>query len=380
MTTGSAAGNIPRRPRRRAPARRRLDVDAAADGAVGGGSHVPPARARQAPARRSLLGQALHDTFGQHGARVGAVWIAIVAVLGVFAPFIANSHPILVRPKGGGLDVAAARRRSARSTSRSSSTSPTRVWLLVRRHLTAVRSRHGVLLWPVLTVTALVLAARVGPDLLTFCDLPAALARDRRRRRRGDVGWAWVILVNLRALLLAVAAGGAGGVQRSTSSAGRAAARSSCGGGRGGAAHGGRLVHRPPAGQRRLRALPRDGEGGAGGVGRPHDHPLQPQRPPPRPARRDRSSRPSRDHWLGTTEFGEDMLSRMLHACRVALAIGLIATGIATAIGIVVGGIMGYYGGWIGPARDAARRDRRGDPAAHPAADRDGLRSAAACT
>jgi peptide/nickel transport system permease protein len=41
------------------------------------------------------------------------------------------------------------------------------------------------------------------------------------------------------------------------------------------------------------------------------------------------------------------MLSRMLHACRVTLAIGLIATGISTAVGIVVGGLLGYYGGWV---------------------------------
>ena len=41
------------------------------------------------------------------------------------------------------------------------------------------------------------------------------------------------------------------------------------------------------------------------------------------------------------------MLSRMLHACRVTLAIGLIATGISTVIGIVVGGLIGYFGGWI---------------------------------
>jgi peptide/nickel transport system permease protein len=56
---------------------------------------------------------------------------------------------------------------------------------------------------------------------------------------------------------------------------------------------------------------------------------------------------PSRVHWLGTTQFGEDMLSRMLHACRVALAIGLIATSISVAIGIVVGGLMGYYAGTL---------------------------------
>ena len=37
----------------------------------------------------------------------------------------------------------------------------------------------------------------------------------------------------------------------------------------------------------------------------------------------------------------------MLHACRIALSIGLIATGIAVAIGIVVGGLMGYFSGLV---------------------------------
>lgn len=56
---------------------------------------------------------------------------------------------------------------------------------------------------------------------------------------------------------------------------------------------------------------------------------------------------PSRRHWLGTTNFSEDMLSRMIHACRVTLAIGLIATSISTMIGIAIGGLMGYYAGWL---------------------------------
>src|SRR6185295_8447778 len=54
---------------------------------------------------------------------------------------------------------------------------------------------------------------------------------------------------------------------------------------------------------------------------------------------------PSRNHWFGTTVFGEDMLSRMIHASRVALTIGLIATGISVIIGVVLGGLMGYFSG-----------------------------------
>lgn len=54
-----------------------------------------------------------------------------------------------------------------------------------------------------------------------------------------------------------------------------------------------------------------------------------------------------RIHWLGTEENGADVASRMIHATRVALGIGFIATGIAIMIGIVVGGLMGYFSGVV---------------------------------
>ena len=56
---------------------------------------------------------------------------------------------------------------------------------------------------------------------------------------------------------------------------------------------------------------------------------------------------PSLAHPLGTDRSGQDVLSRMIHASRIALAIGLIATGIAVAIGILVGGLMGYFAGIV---------------------------------
>ncbi len=56
---------------------------------------------------------------------------------------------------------------------------------------------------------------------------------------------------------------------------------------------------------------------------------------------------PSTDHWMGTTSDGEDVASRMIHASRIALAIGMIATGIALVIGVTVGGLMGYFSGWV---------------------------------
>lgn len=54
-----------------------------------------------------------------------------------------------------------------------------------------------------------------------------------------------------------------------------------------------------------------------------------------------------RRHWLGTEENGADVLSRMIHASRIALAIGFIATGIALGIGVIIGGLMGYFSGIV---------------------------------
>jgi peptide/nickel transport system permease protein len=56
---------------------------------------------------------------------------------------------------------------------------------------------------------------------------------------------------------------------------------------------------------------------------------------------------PSRAHPLGTEANGGDVLSRMLHASRIALAIGVISVGISLVIGIVVGGLMGYFVGAV---------------------------------
>jgi peptide/nickel transport system permease protein len=50
-------------------------------------------------------------------------------------------------------------------------------------------------------------------------------------------------------------------------------------------------------------------------------------------------------HYMGTDSVGSDVASRMVHASRIALSIGFIATGIAIFIGIIIGGQMGYFAG-----------------------------------
>ncbi|MEQ8844527.1 MAG: ABC transporter permease [Phycisphaerales bacterium] len=50
---------------------------------------------------------------------------------------------------------------------------------------------------------------------------------------------------------------------------------------------------------------------------------------------------------LGTDSLGQDMLSQMLHACRLSISIGLVSTAIAVVIGVTIGALMGYFGGWV---------------------------------
>ncbi len=50
---------------------------------------------------------------------------------------------------------------------------------------------------------------------------------------------------------------------------------------------------------------------------------------------------------LGTDANGSDMLSQLLHACRLSISIGLVSTSIALVIGVTLGALMGYFGGWV---------------------------------
>lgn len=52
-------------------------------------------------------------------------------------------------------------------------------------------------------------------------------------------------------------------------------------------------------------------------------------------------------HLMGTEENGADVLSRMIHASRIALSIGIVATSISMLLGIIIGGFMGYFSGVV---------------------------------
>lgn len=56
---------------------------------------------------------------------------------------------------------------------------------------------------------------------------------------------------------------------------------------------------------------------------------------------------PSLKHFLGTDNFGRDILSRIAYAGRISLIIGFVAVGIGAVFGGIAGAISGYYGGWL---------------------------------
>ncbi len=50
---------------------------------------------------------------------------------------------------------------------------------------------------------------------------------------------------------------------------------------------------------------------------------------------------------LGTDSLGRDLLSRLIYACRIALAVAFVAATLAALIGTVLGLAAGYFGGWL---------------------------------
>ncbi|QHI97812.1 ABC transporter permease subunit [Xylophilus rhododendri] len=56
---------------------------------------------------------------------------------------------------------------------------------------------------------------------------------------------------------------------------------------------------------------------------------------------------PSAEHWLGTDEFGRDVLSRLLHGAQSSLLMGFGATALSVLVGVPLGLAAGYYRGHV---------------------------------
>ncbi|MCY4469311.1 MAG: ABC transporter permease [Thiotrichales bacterium] len=213
--------------------------------------------------RRSFAARVLRSTFVRIGARVGAVWIGVLIVVAAFAPFLANTHPLLMRAGG--------RLQSPALVHLTNADVVLMCVFLAAAALLVVRCSlriSVVAMLATLAGSALLGAALTDPPVLTVYE------QYREAVRNGEIEWA---------------------------------------------------IHAP------VPYSPKDYQRDAGDTGL--EAPL--------------SVPDDRTHWFGTDENGADVLSRMIHASRIALGIGLVATGIAMLIGIVVGGLMGWFSGVV---------------------------------
>ena len=60
-----------------------------------------------------------------------------------------------------------------------------------------------------------------------------------------------------------------------------------------------------------------------------------------------RLTAPSLTHWLGTDEWGRDVLSRLMSGAVVSIGVALSTSMTATAVGAFVGATVGFFGGWL---------------------------------
>lgn len=56
---------------------------------------------------------------------------------------------------------------------------------------------------------------------------------------------------------------------------------------------------------------------------------------------------PSTDHLLGTTEQGQDVLSRVIYGAQPTMLVGLLGGSLIVSIGLTVGVVAGYFGGYV---------------------------------
>ncbi|MCU7936200.1 MAG: ABC transporter permease [Candidatus Thiodiazotropha sp. (ex Dulcina madagascariensis)] len=212
--------------------------------------------------RQSYWRRILGHTFVRWGARLGLLWVAMLALVGVFAPFLASSFPLLLS-QGGAIS------------------SPVLTYLqpfdvvLLAGFFTLLLLypwrftwlRKLLILSTVLALAALLAYTWIKPQQLVIYE------QYRVAEAAGSYDW---------------------------------------------------VLYAP------VPYSPKDYQRDRGDTGL--EAPLSQQR---------------RSHWFGTEQNGADVLSRMIHASRIALGIGFIATGIAMLLGVVIGGLMGYFSGVV---------------------------------
>lgn len=59
------------------------------------------------------------------------------------------------------------------------------------------------------------------------------------------------------------------------------------------------------------------------------------------------NTEPGAAHWMGTDEFGRDLMSRIIYGARTSLSVAVTAISISVAAGLTLGAMAGYFGGWF---------------------------------
>ncbi len=212
--------------------------------------------------RQSYWRRILGQTFVRWGARLGLFWVGVLAFLGVFAPFLASSFPLLLSQNG---ELSSPVLEYLQPVDVLFLVAFITLLLLIPLQLTLLRKLLA--LAGVLAISAILAYAWVSP--------PKLVIYEQYRVAEAQGRYDWVLYAP---------------------------------------------VPYSPKDYQRDR-----GESGL-------EAPL---------------SNSERTHWFGTEQNGADVLSRMIHASRIALGIGFVATGIAMVLGVIIGGLMGYFSGVV---------------------------------
>jgi peptide/nickel transport system permease protein len=214
------------------------------------------------PKQQSYWQRILRHTFVRWGARLGLLWVAILALLGVFAPFLASSFPLLLSEDGA---LASPVLEHLQPVDVVFLVGFFGLLLLLPWRLSLLRKL--LLFMTVIAVTTGLAYAWVTPPKLVIYE------QYRVAEAQGRYDW---------------------------------------------------VVYTP------IPYSPKDYQRDRGDTGL--EAPL---------------ANAGRAHWFGTEQNGADVLSRMIHASRIALGIGFVATGIAMLLGVLIGGLMGYFSGVV---------------------------------
>jgi len=284
---------------------------------------------------RTFAQRVLGSAMKRWGARLGVAWIGVLAVFAVFAPFIANSHPYLMKTAGGEVTSPLLIHLEPADVILLGVSFTALLLACLRRWTFAARA----MCFAVFTaaITAVTVWPHV-PDILDQFKMTGAAAAIRPLTRGTLLHVMLVVfaaagLIGLGALLwrrrVFNTAGGVVVLLWMAVWLGPLCAW---------------VIDPPrPVVYSRYREME--------AAGQLEWRIMAPIPYSPTDRLRDRGDtalfEPSSEHWLGTEANGADVASRMIHAARIALAIGIIATSIAMVLGILIGGLMGYYSGIV---------------------------------